>query len=637
MESSISNNTVNIIRSEIQALLSILILLFCILITLYIITMPKTVVMEDDGFFIMSAFFNGVSHPPGYPLHTILTHLSTYIPIGNIPSKVHFVSSFFGSLGAVILALIIFHLTQNKFTAFFSALSLGCSRMYWSQSIVAEVYTLNLFIILTLVYIALHIYKTNNESLRIRLIYWSAFLFGLGTSNHWPLVFLTSPALFILYMPHWKLLIRKSLQLIVFFLLGLLPYCWMIYRSFQDPTFNFSGEISSFNDFWYIVSRQLYSELDQSGTQNYTDKLLFLTWFFKQAFSQFIYPISILFLIGFIYQWKKIPKTIAVAFVTSFLSSSVILIMLLGFDFEPLSQAIYRVYFIPAYAFLAIWVSFGLLFCVEWIKSRVTFHPKVIYGIFLSLVLIQASVFLKENNRHNDMFAHDYAKIIFSLIPLNSIVITDDDISVGVLGYYHFVENFRPDLTLINTYGSTFNTRLFHPLHTDEATKRKLLSQFLFQSDKNIFFIHSKTLDAQEINYGLISQYSSEKQSQKITYKFNAKIVEQMLHLFRHYQNTHYFEEYIMSDIMYNSMNWALNSYNSATNQEKETLSQLIQYLSQFPRPLLLLAHAQFGTHNYDKNNKFQKTLTKIEANLDKLSKKEQEQYFLLRKKYDGK
>ena len=273
------------ISKEIKTLGFYLPVAFFMLLALYFLTMPETVVMEDDGFFIMSAWFNGVSHPPGYPLHSVLSHWATLIPIGSIPARVHAVSALFGSLAAVVLGLIVFHLTSNRRIAFLSILILGTSRVFWSQSIVAEIYTLNVFIFSLLIYLALHLNATNDDSFRKKLFYYSAFIFGLGISNHWPLIILGSSVLLILYLPYWKLIFSNFFKLLIFMATGLLPYVWMVYRSIQDPVFNFSGELTSFSDFWYTFSRQMYADVDNSLSSGLMDKVLFAQWLCRFSLS----------------------------------------------------------------------------------------------------------------------------------------------------------------------------------------------------------------------------------------------------------------------------------------------------------------------------------------------------------------
>ena len=48
----------------------------------YALTMPRTVVLEDDGLFLMVGAHLGVAHPPGYPLHRLIVHLFLQLPFG---------------------------------------------------------------------------------------------------------------------------------------------------------------------------------------------------------------------------------------------------------------------------------------------------------------------------------------------------------------------------------------------------------------------------------------------------------------------------------------------------------------------------------------------------------------------------
>ena len=50
---------------------------------LYAATLPRTVVLEDDGLFLMAGVHLGVAHPPGYPLYTLIVHLFTRLPFGD--------------------------------------------------------------------------------------------------------------------------------------------------------------------------------------------------------------------------------------------------------------------------------------------------------------------------------------------------------------------------------------------------------------------------------------------------------------------------------------------------------------------------------------------------------------------------
>src|SRR3989440_2104292 len=68
------------------------------LFALYALTAPRTVAVEDDGLFILSSYFLGIEHAPGYPLFTLVGHLFTMLPFGSVAYRVHLASAFFGGL-----------------------------------------------------------------------------------------------------------------------------------------------------------------------------------------------------------------------------------------------------------------------------------------------------------------------------------------------------------------------------------------------------------------------------------------------------------------------------------------------------------------------------------------------------------
>ena len=70
---------------------------------LYVVTMPRTVALEDDGWFLIVGRFLGVGHPPGYPVHTLVSNLSLKMPWGSTAFLGHLLSGILGALacGAV--------------------------------------------------------------------------------------------------------------------------------------------------------------------------------------------------------------------------------------------------------------------------------------------------------------------------------------------------------------------------------------------------------------------------------------------------------------------------------------------------------------------------------------------------------
>src|SRR5688500_20265102 len=84
------------------------------LFALYAATSPRSVALEDDGLFVLSSYFLGIEHPPGYPLFTLLGKLSTLLPVGSVAYRVHLLSALFGALTCALLWMCTRQLVDRK-------------------------------------------------------------------------------------------------------------------------------------------------------------------------------------------------------------------------------------------------------------------------------------------------------------------------------------------------------------------------------------------------------------------------------------------------------------------------------------------------------------------------------------------
>lgn len=146
----------------------------------YFWSMPQTVVLEDDGLFLLTAYFNGIAHPPGYPLFTLLSHVATWIPLGSIASRVHGFTAVLGALSCVCLYQVIRQLLPGTFPALVASLAFGFSLAFWSQSIIADVYSLNVLIVILLLWLSLKYSVTDDTRHQQVLLNWMGLIYGLG-------------------------------------------------------------------------------------------------------------------------------------------------------------------------------------------------------------------------------------------------------------------------------------------------------------------------------------------------------------------------------------------------------------------------------------------------------------------------
>lgn len=466
-------------------------LVFLFVFTIYLLTAPKTVVLEDDGLFILASYFNGIAHSPGYPLFTLLGHIATYIPIGSVAYRVHALSGLFGAISCVFLYFIVVVLLKDRVFAFTAAVCLGLSKIFWSQSIIAEVYTLNAAIFLFLFFISLYVVEIK-KSFSPKYIFLIFFVYGLGLSNHWPLLVLSTPALIAIWWPRKNEIFRCFLPGLIFLIIGLLPYAWMVIRSQMDPVISFYGPIESLKEFWFMVSRAGYAEQDSNIGAGYIDKIQFGFYAIQETLVQYGPLGGILGIIGFIRQWKYWNKNICISVILAYLGSTIILSLLLGFNFDLLNKNTFKVYPLISYSVFVIWITLGIKETIIFINNRLKINYSyqschLIFCLFLLTTTLLTN--LMHNYRANDALGKNYALTILNSLKQDSVFITASDLDTGTLGYFNLIENVRPDVSLYNIVSLVFNTRLENPVYLDTDSNYEALSNFIQTEERPIYYV----------------------------------------------------------------------------------------------------------------------------------------------------
>ena len=446
------------------------------LFALYAATAPRTVAMEDDGLFILSSYFLGIEHPPGYPLFTLIGHLFTYLPFGSVAYRVHLASALFGALTGGAAWLCARCLVAGRLPAYLAAFALGMSPVFWSQAVIAEVYTLNTFFFLTLTFMGL-------QSRDGRLLPWMALVFGLSLSNHYPLMLLVAPAFVVLLWPLRRELLQRFGALSWLVILGLLPYAWMVRRSWAPLPISFDGPLETIQEIVFFLNRSGYAGIDQSASAGWIDRIKFFQFFGGQLLLQFAVVGTLLAAAGFAVQWRILGRRAGAFLTVAFLMPSAVLLLLLGFDYDSMRAHIFHVYPLPAYAVAALWMGLGF----AWAVRRFAWRPSYagIAGAALLALLFASGA--RINLLPNDWGAR-YAQAVLRLLPPNAVVIALGDPDLAPIAYFHMIEKARPDITIYQPRGLILGNRLFHPLRTDEATQQRLLEEMIDQQADPVVF-----------------------------------------------------------------------------------------------------------------------------------------------------
>ena len=495
---------------------------------LYIATLPRSVVLEDDGLFLMAGVHLGVAHPPGYPLYTLILHLFTRLPFGDAAVLGHLSSAVLGALacGAVYGGARL--LRASPLPALTAAWLFGVSEQFWSQAIIAEVYTLNALLFFATYALVL---LGASEPGRGWPLWSAAVAWGAGLANHWPLMVLATPGLALALLPVWRVVLPRLPRLLAAaFASAALPYAWMVWLSHQGPAISFYGPIEGWDEFWFYVSRSGYSGVDVSPAAGWSDRAGFLGWFAGDLVRQTTLPGTVLAVLGLgaLARRGGLDEVAAAGSgALALVGNSVVLIGLLGFDFDPFWLAVFRPYPLVCYGVTALWVAAGMQWAMDrlpgWAAaaqrpasgpadprgvgtapvrgSRAARVPAALAGLTgAAMVALSASAGWPANNRSDSDFAQRHAEVVFDLLPPGAALFVYGD-DTGHLGYYHYVEERRPDIALYSLQGLVFGNRLLDPLASPEARQRAL-DRFVASTDRTVFLLPDFDLPPTDRGFG---------------------------------------------------------------------------------------------------------------------------------------
>ena len=333
---------------------------------------------------------------------------------------------------------------------------------------------------------------------------------------------LATPGLALALLPAWREVLPRLPRLLGAALVtAALPYAWMVWLSQQAPAISFYGPIDTWGDFWFYVSRAGYSGVDVSPAAGWSDRAAFLGWFAADLVRQTTLPGFALVVLGLGTLARGGGLAAAAAAGSGLLAlvgNSVVLIMLLGFDFDPFWLAVFRPYPLICYGVAALWAAAGLQWLMDHLPgwaaarwpawapgaSRVPSATRSPAGaavmVGAAMVAVSASASWPANDRSGSDFAERHAEVVFDLLPQEAVLFLYGD-AIGPIGYYRFVEERRPDVALYSLQGLVFGNRLFDPLLPLEE-RASALDRFVDSTARPVFLLPDYNIFPEDRGYG---------------------------------------------------------------------------------------------------------------------------------------
>ena len=182
----------------------------------YFLTLGPSVGLEDSGELATAAANLGVPHPPGYPFWTFCSWLFckafswvTYMGHPTPAWAVSLCSATFGAFAAGCTAMLICRSSRDftgdggvvgKALGFgggvAGALTFALSPVEWSQSTIVEIYSLNALFLMWVFLLSYRWMRRPSD----KMLWFTAFVFGLGLTNYQVLLFAIVPLALVIAM-----------------------------------------------------------------------------------------------------------------------------------------------------------------------------------------------------------------------------------------------------------------------------------------------------------------------------------------------------------------------------------------------------------------------------------------------------
>jgi len=439
-----------------------LLVVLCAL-AVYLSTLAPSVTTEDSGELVTAAATWGVAHPPGYPLYCLLLQPFVRVPFWSPAYGANLASAVLGALAAGGVTLIALRLGAPARFAAAGGLLWAFARDVWAQSVVAEVYTLNALLLVTIVLLVLRF----SEERSMRDLYLAAGLFGLALANHYPLMLLALPALLVFVARRpvaspagrpalapgraapWSF--RAVLTVLGLSVPGLALYAYLPLAAARHPPINW-GDPSTWDRFWAHVSRAAYRKLELGHLSSARDKERFLALFFEILASQWTAPVLIVLGVLGVLRLRARPRERNLLLAIAALSG-VGLTLLLNYEYE--HENIQRVdeFYLPVYAVLAPVLAMGLAHAAEEIARRAPPLERAARVVLPAVFLLPLVLHHRHNDLSNDRVAHDYNAFVLDSLPPDSVYFTSGDYTSFPSLYFQVVEGRRPDVLLADFTG----------------------------------------------------------------------------------------------------------------------------------------------------------------------------------------
>ena len=413
----------------------------------YFRTLAPSIVGGDSSELAAAAFTAGVPHPTGYPLYMLLARAFLHaFPVGSVAYRMNLLAALSGSAAVALIYLLMLRVCRSRCAGVAATLMFAFSRTFWSQAIIAEHYTFQVFTMAATLGCVLAWDRRGDR----RWLWTSAVVYGLCLTHHMMSLLLAPGLLFFaLTSRHRAQFLRELRWTLPLLLLPLSLYLYLPLAALRDPPMNW-GDPRTWDRFVaHVTGRQYHHAMFHMTRAQLWKQVKNYAGFMPAQFH-----------LAFL--WLAPLGAWSLARRHRRLFGLTLLVYLVNVIYA-LNYFIYNVeiYYLPSHLMVALWIGCGLRQTGAWlglICRRLALRPvrrRALNALSGAALLILPVTLLvanwSANDRHADWgsLAYAHAALAKEVLKPNTILIGEGDDGYFPLLYAHFIENQRPDVTLL--------------------------------------------------------------------------------------------------------------------------------------------------------------------------------------------
>jgi hypothetical protein len=398
--------------------------------TIYIVTLVPEVGWGDSAELALQAFQLGVTHPPGYPVHTFLGHFIGFlIPEPALATNV--LSLVCTSMAVGVVGWMVLRMTAKPAAAAAAALAFGLSPLIWEKAVITEIYNVNVCFLAVALALALAWHQGTARGLP-----WAAALvFGLSLGTYLAnLLFLPAFLFLIATRKRQRGWTLSAAFVLLTTIVGAVVLSWSALRSTAVVPLGTTYVPDTLPHFLRYLSGIQYGTAAIQTPGFYLQRIAEHSLLFAKNF------LGVGVLLGLLGLWRLWREQRAICF-------GLLIIFVVNFGyFTGYQTSDYSDMVTPAYLVFSLWIGCGLAFLLA--QPRATVKA---LGFAVSLALLGGLLVWQlpaRLARSHSTQVTDFVMSSFEVLPENAVAISAWPKFAPML-YFQRVHNQRPDLTLI--------------------------------------------------------------------------------------------------------------------------------------------------------------------------------------------